>query len=152
MPESTKLLHLLLVEDDEDHVHIIRRSLDKSRVANTLDHVSDGAEALAYLRRDGQYADVSRPDIILLDLKLPKVDGHEVLAKIKDDPALCTIPVVVLTTSASEADRAQAYLHHVNSYVVKPLQAEAFLGLVDKLNVYWGLVNVRPPSRSPRAA
>lgn len=145
MPNRVHLLHFLLVEDDEDHAHIVQRSLKRSRVANTLDHVDDGAKAVDYLKQRPPYTDVPRPDVVLLDLKLPKLDGHEVLSAIKNDPALCSLPVVVLTTSDSETDRTRAYHHHVNSYVVKPLNAEGFRKLVEDLNVYWGLVNLGPP-------
>ncbi len=148
MAHDTHLLHFLLVEDDEDHAHIVLRSLKRSRSANTIDHVDDGAKALDYLFHRGDYEGSPRPDVILLDLKLPKLDGHEVLTAIKKDAQLSTIPVVILTTSDSETDRAKAYNNHVNSYVVKPLTAEGFRNLVEQLDVYWGLVNVGPPPKA----
>jgi len=145
MSEDTKLVHLLLVEDDDDHAYLVSRNLKSSRIANTLDRVSDGAEALDYLRKQGKYVGSQRPDIILLDLKMPRVDGHEVLEVVKSDPALKMIPVVVLTTSASESDRSKAYLSHANSYLVKPLDADSFQKMVQELNLYWGMLNLGPP-------
>src|SRR5690606_24500907 len=96
---------------------------------------------LDYVRRQGRFADVRRPDVILLDLKLPKVNGHEVLAAIKDDPDLCSIPVVVLTTSSAETDRLKAYRHHANSYLVKPINFSRFRQMVSDLSLYWGVWN-----------
>ena len=135
------MLRFLLVEDDEDHAAIVLRTLRRNRVGNVVDHVTDGAEALAYLRREGAFADREPPDIVLLDLKLPKVDGHEVLAAIKSDPALAPIPVVVLTTSAAETDRIKAYEHHANSYLVKPIDFKRFRQMVKDLDLYWGMWN-----------
>ena len=141
------LVHFLLVEDDESHAELVRRNLAKERVENTLDRVVDGAEALQYLRRQGPFADASRPDVILLDLKLPKVDGHEVLRIIKADDDLRSIPVVVLTTSDAEADREQAYALNANSYLVKPIDFEQFRRIVKDLSLYWGVWNRRSPRR-----
>ena len=145
MAGRAELLHLLLVEDDEDHAFLVARNLKASRIANTLDHVVDGEQAIDYLYRRKPYADSPRPDIILLDLKLPKIDGHEVLEMIKNNPALRAIPVVILTTSESESDRAKAYLRHANSYVVKPLDANGFQTMVEQLSLYWGMLNLGPP-------
>lgn len=141
---NANLIHFLLVEDDPDHANLVLRALDRNRVKNTVDHVVDGAEALAYLRKEGQYAQRPRPDVVLLDLNLPKVDGHQVLTEIKEDPDLQSIPVVVLTTSDAEADRLRAYRHHANSYVVKPLDFEQFRKMVDDLKYYWGVWNCGP--------
>lgn len=145
MDNQSRLMHLLLVEDDEAQAYLVKRNMSKGRLANTLDHVVDGEGALKYLRREEPYTDSARPDLILLDLKLPKIDGHEVLAEIKEDPRLRIIPVVVLTTSDAETDRAKAYEYHANSYIVKPLDATNFQELIDQLNRYWGLVNSPPP-------
>ncbi len=136
MPE-TQMMRFLLVEDDDAHAAITLRSLRQNRVANAVDRVADGALALEYLRREGN----PRPDIILLDLNLPKVDGHEVLAALKEDPELCIIPVVVLTTSDAEVDRLRAYQHHANSYLVKPIDFERFREMVRDLSLYWGVWN-----------
>jgi len=141
---TKKLVTFLLVEDDDIHAHLVTRSMENARVANEVIRVSDGAEAISFLRREGRFAGQPRPDIILLDLKLPKVDGHEVLAAIKEDETLRMIPVVVMTTSDTESDREQAYQHHANSYVVKPVDFEKFRKLVDDLSLYWGVWNESP--------
>ncbi len=127
-------------------------ALAQNRVANTVDRVADGEQALAYLRREGSFREAPRPDIILLDLKLPGIDGHEVLAVLKKDPSLCCIPVVVLTTSAAEADRARAYYNHANSYLTKPVDFEKFNQMVQDLKLYWCVWNqppVVPPAPPP---
>lgn len=139
-----RLLKFLLVEDDDDHAKIVSRSLQKERVANKVDRVKDGIEAMQYLRAEGSFQGVGPPDIILLDLKLPKKDGHEVLAEIKNDPSLRMIPVVVLTTSDAEIDRLKAYKHHANSYLVKPLDGVCFKKMVQELSLYWGVWNRAP--------
>jgi CheY-like chemotaxis protein len=140
-----KLVSFLLIEDDDDHAHLVIRNLKKARIGNEIHRVPDGVEALAFLRQQGQYAGQPRPDIILLDLKLPKLDGHEVLAAIKSDPELQAIPVVVMTTSNAEADRERAYEHHANSYVVKPVDFDKFKQLVVDLSLYWGVWNQPSP-------
>ena len=138
---ETKLLHFLLVEDDDDHAAIVLRTLQRNRVGNTVDRVADGQQALDYLRGTTQFAGRPRPDVILLDLKLPKVDGHEVLETIKNDPQFSSIPTVVLTTSDAEVDRMRAYSNHANSYLVKPVDFHRFRQMVDDLNLYWGVWN-----------
>jgi len=138
-------VQFLLVEDDEDHAELVRSVLSDYRVANLLDHVWDGEEAMAYLRREGKFAGSPRPDIILLDLKLPRMDGHEVLAEIKNDPKLLSIPVVMLTTSDAESDRIVAYSHYVNSYLVKPVDFTRFSDLIKTLGLYWSVWNAPPP-------
>jgi CheY-like chemotaxis protein len=141
---NKQLITFLLVEDDETHAHLVTRSLAKSRVANRVFRVADGAEALAFLKGEGKFKGAERPDVVLLDLKLPKLSGHEVLALIKTDPNLQKIPVVVMTTSDAESDRAKAYEHHANSYVVKPVDFEKFRQLVNDLCLYWGVWNESP--------
>ena len=130
---------ILLVEDDPAHAEIVRRNLEDFRVCNQLEHVSDGQSALDYLYGRGQWSNgtAKRPHIILLDLRLPKVDGLEVLRIIKEDPKFNSIPVIVLTTSAAEADMTRAYGHHVNSYLVKPLDLAQFVDLIASLGYYW---------------
>lgn len=131
---------ILLVEDNPAHAELVIRSFEDNMVANEIKHVMDGEEALDYLFRKGKYKDASkspRPHVILLDLRLPKIDGLEVLSQIKADEELMTIPVVVLTTSAAEADVTAAYDHHVNSYLVKPVNFEKFTQLMDSLGFYW---------------
>lgn len=141
---NKQLITFLLVEDDDTHAHLVTRSLSKSRVANFVHRVADGEKALQFLRGEGEYEGQEYPDVVLLDLKLPKVDGHEVLAAIKSDPELKKIPVVVMTTSDAESDRAKAYEHHANSYVVKPVDFEKFRQLVNDLCLYWGVWNESP--------
>lgn len=137
-------VHFLLAEDDDSHATITLRSLRASRIDSDIHRVTDGAQALDYLLHRGAFADVPRPDVILLDLKLPKVDGHDVLAAIKQNPELCDIPVVVLTTSDTETDRARAYAHHANSYLVKPTAYDAFRQMLSEVAVYWGFWNEPP--------
>jgi CheY-like chemotaxis protein len=135
---------ILLVEDDAAHAEIVRRNLEQSRLANHLIHVGDGQEALDYLHRTDKYPDAVRPGLVLLDLRLPKVDGLEVLREIKQDADLASIPVVVLTTSAAEFDVAQAYAHRANSYVVKPVDFGQFVDLMKTLGYYWLIWNRYP--------
>ena len=134
----------LLVEDDDDHAQIVIRSLKKENPEMGIARTVDGVEALRYLRGDGRYQGVSLPDVILLDLKLPKRDGHEVLAEIKNDEKLSSIPVVILTTSDAEPDRVQAYKLHANSYLVKPLDGGNFVKMVQDMSRYWGSWNRAP--------
>jgi CheY-like chemotaxis protein len=134
-------VQFLLVEDDDSHAMITMRTLRDHQLPKRVDRVSDGLEAMAYLRREGPYADRPRPDIILLDLKLPRLDGHEVLERVKGDPDLRCIPIVILTTSDAEADRMKAYQHYANSYLVKPIGYERFREMADELSDYWGAWN-----------
>lgn len=137
---------ILLVEDDPAHAEIVRRNLEGFRVANRLEHVSDGQEALDYLYLQGKWKDTPapRPHMILLDLRIPKLDGLEVLCIIKKDQNLAQIPVVVLTTSAAEVDKIKAYSCHVNSYLVKPLDLKQFVELIHSLGCYWLAWNNNP--------
>jgi CheY-like chemotaxis protein len=131
---------ILLIEDNPDHVELIRRSFGENRVANRLSTVADGQAALDYLFHQGSYADIGqhpRPDVILLDLRLPKVDGLEVLRRIRADESLRSIPVVILTTSGADRDIAQAYNRSANSYLVKPVSFEQFSQLMVDLGYYW---------------
>ena len=134
---------ILLVEDDPAHAEIVRRSFVNFRMVNRpvqLVHVADGQDALDYIFRRGKFQNPgqsSRPDLILLDLRLPKVDGLEVLKIVKEDADLASIPVVVLTTSSAEADVAKAYESHANSYLVKPMDFSQFNKLMDVLGFYW---------------
>lgn len=141
-----KTIRFLLVEDDDDHAAIILRGLKGSRVPSLTNRVRDGLEALSYLRRKEPFADADRPDVVLLDLKLPKLSGHEVLRAVKSDPDLRAIPVVVLTTSNADADRDQAYRLHANSYLVKPMDFVQFRQMVQDMNLYWGHWNQAAPS------
>ena len=138
---------ILLVEDDPAHAEIVRRNLENSRLANRLVRVADGQAALDYLYRQEEYSDPEvspRPGIVLLDLRLPKVDGLEVLATIKSDPDLSAIPVVILTTGSAEADMVKAYGDHANSYLVKPVDFQQFSALMEALGYYWLVWNEYP--------
>lgn len=133
-------LIILLVEDNPDHTELIRRSFDEHRVANKLYHVPDGEAALSYLYRRGDFSDPKKspiPNVILLDLRLPKVDGLEVLKEIKTSEQHRKIPVVILTTSTAERDVAQAYEYHANSYLVKPVDFSKFTHMMQDLGFYW---------------
>ena len=133
-------INILLVEDEPAHAEIVRRNFESFRIANRLEHVSDGEEALDYLYRRGKFSDPRmspRPGVVLLDLRLPKIDGIEVLKIMKSDPDLRRIPVVILTTSAAEADKISAYDNYVNSYLVKPVDHTQFVALMQSLGYYW---------------
>lgn len=135
--EAGVMIQVLLVEDDPGDVLITREAFAENKVRNQLSVVSDGVNALRYLRREGEYADVIRPDLILLDLNLPRMGGHEVLAKIKSDSDLQRIPVVVLTTSDAEEDVLRSYNLHANAYVTKPVDFERFLSVVRQIDEFF---------------
>jgi chemotaxis family two-component system response regulator Rcp1 len=130
-------IEVLLVEDSPGDVRLTREAFKDAKVLINLHVASDGAEAMAYLGREGKYASAPRPDLILLDLNLPKKDGREVLAELKESPALKCIPVVVLTTSASEADIQGSYRQHANCYITKPVDLEGFLKVVKSIDSFW---------------
>ena len=134
----------MLVEDNDTHAHLVERSLAKSDFPNYVFRVENGARALEFLRREGEFSNQIKPDVVLLDLKLPKIDGLEVLSVIKNDENLKRIPVVVMTTSNTQSDRAKAYEHHANSYVVKPIDFDKFRSLLNAVCVYWGQWNESP--------
>ncbi len=138
---------VLLVEDNPDHAELIMRSLEEHRIANEVRHLHDGQEALDYLLGRGEYsssADRPLPSLVLLDLRLPRVDGIEVLKVIKANEELKKIPIVVLTTSAADKDVMSAYLNHANSYLVKPVGFDQFEQLMDDLGLYWLGWNIAP--------
>ncbi len=132
-----KPIEILLVEDNPGDVRLSVEVLRDAKVHNHLNTVSDGVEALAFLRKEGIYANVSHPDLILLDLNLPKKDGREVLAEIKADDNLKRIPVVVLTTSQSEEDILKAYELHANCYISKPVNLDQFIKVVQSIEAFW---------------
>src|ERR1700742_433480 len=132
-----QLIEVLLVEDDPGDVLMTQEAFTEHKVRNNLTVVNDGVEALAYLRREGAYADATRPDLILLDLNLPRKDGREVLAEIKADPDLSLIPVVVLTTSGADDDVVRSYRLHANAYVTKPVDFEQFVGVVRQIDDFF---------------
>jgi CheY-like chemotaxis protein len=130
-------IEILLVEDNPGDVRLTIEALKEGRVGNHLNVADDGVEALAFLRRQERYADAPRPDLVLLDLNLPRKDGRETLAEIKTDPDLCHIPVVVLTTSEAESDVLKAYGLHANCYIVKPVDLDQFLQVVRSIEAFW---------------
>ena len=138
-----ELIEVLLVEDDAGDVLLIREAFEDHKVGNVLTVVSDGVEAMQYLRREGPHATARRPDLVLLDLNLPRKNGSEVLAEIKTDPDLAMIPVVILTTSESEEDVLDAYRQHANAYITKPVDFEQFRKVVFKIDEFFlGIVKL----------
>lgn len=140
-------IEILLVEDSPSDAFLAREALEFSKVLNSVHHVEDGVEALAFLRGEGVFAGKPRPGLILLDLNLPKMNGFEVLAAIKADPALHTIPVVVLTTSSVEEDIAKSYGLHANCYVTKPVEFSKLADVVRSINQFWFSVVTLPPGK-----
>ncbi|GEL47681.1 two-component system response regulator [Cellulomonas hominis] len=141
-----KVIDVLLVEDDPGDVLMTREAFEDNKVANRLAVVSDGVSALAYLRKEGEHADARTPDLVLLDLNLPRMDGREVLEAMKNDDALRSIPVVVLTTSEAEEDVVRSYSLHANAYVTKPVDFERFIEVVRQIDEFFVEV-VRLPQR-----
>jgi len=145
---NADLITVLLVEDDPGDVLLIREALADNKVGNTLVTVSDGVEAMRFIRGEGEHAGSERPDLVLLDLNLPRKSGTEVLEEIKGDPQLATIPVVVLTTSEAEEDVLRSYKMHANAYVTKPVDFERFKAIVQQIDDFFiGIVKL-PPHRS----
>ena len=133
------------IKDDPGDVLMTQEAFEEHKVRNNLAVVNDGTDAIAYLRREGQYADAPRPDLVLLDLNLPRRDGREVLAEIKNDPNLCDIPVVVLTTSQADEDILRSYKLHANAYVTKPVDFERFIAVVRQIDEFFVSVVKLPP-------
>jgi chemotaxis family two-component system response regulator Rcp1 len=134
---DAKTIEVLLVEDSEGDVRLTREAFKDAKVLVNLHVVSDGVQAMAFLRFEEGYANVPRPDLILLDLNLPKKDGREVLKEIKESEALASIPVVILTTSASEADILKSYRLHANCYITKPVGLSGFLDVIQSIDSFW---------------
>ena len=147
MKDETQLKPILLVEDNPQDLELALLALEKSNLANEVVTVRDGKEALDYLFRRGAYADrqLGNPAVVLLDLKLPKIDGIEVLEKIKAEASLQAVPVVMLTTSREEKDLLRSYQLGVNAYVVKPVAFKDFIEAIQELGVFWAVVNEPPP-------
>ena len=139
-------IDVLLVEDNPGDVRLTREAFREANASIRLHVASDGVEAMAFVRQEGPHADAPRPDLILLDLNLPKMDGREVLAQIKRDDRLKTIPTIILTTSGAQADILRSYQLHANAYVSKPLQLDTFQSLVSSINEFW-LTKARLPHR-----
>jgi CheY-like chemotaxis protein len=141
-------IEILLVEDNMGDVDLAREALETGKVRNTLHVVGDGEAAMAFLNRQGKYADAPRPDLILLDLNLPKKDGREVLSEIKSDAALRSIPVVILSTSKAEEDIIKTYDLHANCYITKPIDLHQFIRVVQAIEEFWFTIVKLPPHGS----
>lgn len=148
---SSPLRSLLLVEDNPNDVELTLTALKEANLANEIVVTNDGEQALNFLFRRGAHAGRTsrQPAVILLDLKMPKVDGHEVLRQVRADPELRLIPVVMLTSSREEKDLYESYDEGANSYVVKPVDFEEFITAISKLGVFWALLNEPPPKSQP---
>jgi CheY-like chemotaxis protein len=143
--EGERPIEVLLVEDDPGDVMMTREAFQDYKLHNQLHVVSDGAEAMAFLRHEGEYAGRPRPDLVLLDLNLPRMDGRQVLEAIKSDPELASIPVVVLTTSENEDDVLHSYSLHANAYVTKPVDFDSFIAVVRQIDEFFVSVVKLPP-------
>lgn len=143
--EHCRPIEILLVEDNPGDVRLTQEALREGKVRNHLHVAADGVEAMAFLRREGQHAQAPQPDLILLDLNLPKKGGREVLAEIKEDPDLRRIPVVILTVSKAEEDVLKSYNLHANCYITKPVNLDQFLEVVKSIEDFWLTVVLLPP-------
>ena len=139
-------IEILLVEDNPGDVDLARNALENSKIRNILHAVSNGEEAMAFLRCQGEYANASRPDLVLLDLNLPRKDGREVLAEIKSDDDLKRIPVVILTSSRDEEDILKSYNLHANCYITKPMDLDQFIKVVKSIEDFWFTIVKLPPT------
>jgi two-component system, chemotaxis family, response regulator Rcp1 len=143
--KNSRPIEILLVEDNPGDVRLTKESLREGKVHNRISVARDGVEAMAFLRQEGEHADAPRPDLILLDLNLPKKDGREVLAEIKTEDRLKHIPVVILTTSHAEQDILKSYDLHANCYVTKPVDLDQFINVVRSIEDFWLTVVALPP-------
>jgi two-component system, chemotaxis family, response regulator Rcp1 len=144
-PMGGRAVEILLVEDNQGDVRLTREALKEGHLNNRLSVVSDGIAAMDFLHRRGPHVDAPRPDLILLDLNLPRRDGREVLAEIKQDPNLRRIPVIVLTTSRAEEDLLRAYDLHANCFIKKPVEFDAFIEVIKTIENFWFTIVVLPP-------
>ncbi len=140
-------IHILLVEDNEGDILLIKEAFEEARIVNKISTVKDGEQAILYLTKSDPYSDVDMPDLILLDVNLPRKNGHEVLAFIKTSPGLKHIPVVMLTTSSAEKDIIESYKNHANCYINKPVEVDKFLNAILKIEEFW-IQLVKLPSGS----
>lgn len=140
-------IHILLVEDNEGDILLIKEAFEEARIVNEIRTVKDGEKAILYLKKSDPYTDVKVPDLILLDVNLPRKNGHEVLAFIKTSPGLKQIPVVMLTTSSSEKDIIESYRNHANCYITKPVEVDKFMDAILKIEEFW-IELVKLPSGS----
>ena len=146
--ENGRAVEILIVEDSAGDIRLTFEALKEAKVRNRMSAANDGVEAMAFLRKEGKYADAPTPDVILLDLNLPRKNGREVLAEIKADPRLRRIPVVVLTNSRAEEDIIKAYNLHANCYVTKPVDFQQFLNVIKSIEDFWLTVVKLPPNNS----
>lgn len=144
--KKTQIINILLVEDNPGDIRLIEEILKEGKIQNKLSIVNDGEEALLFLRKSNKYVNEHTPDIILLDLNLPKKDGREVLAEIKADPVLMLIPVIILTTSDAEQDIINTYAHHANCYITKPVDFNQFMNVIESIQSFW-LTIVKLPTK-----
>jgi len=145
IPSNAKDVEILLVEDNPGDIRLTREALKDCKMRNTLYVVEDGEEALSFLYKRGKYTNAPQPDLILLDLNLPKKDGKEVLSEIKENPGLKRIPVVILTTSKAEEDILKTYDLHANCYITKPVDFDQFISVVQKIEDFWFTIVKLPP-------
>jgi two-component system, chemotaxis family, response regulator Rcp1 len=143
---SHKQVEILLVEDNPGDVRLTTEALKEGKITNHLNVVNDGIEAMAFLRKEGKYSNVNRPDLILLDLNMPKKDGREVLTEIKNDHSLKSIPVIILTTSESEQDILMTYESHANCFISKPVDLDQFLKVTQLIEEFWLSIVKLPPN------
>jgi two-component system, chemotaxis family, response regulator Rcp1 len=143
---GTRQAEILLVEDNDNDVELTRMAFQKSRLLVKMHHAKDGEECMAFLRTEGKYADAPTPDLILLDLNLPRMDGREVLTEISADASLRHLPVVILTTSAEESEILKMYQLRCSSYIIKPVNLDRFMRVIQSLTDYWLTVVVLPPA------
>jgi chemotaxis family two-component system response regulator Rcp1 len=141
-------IDILLVEDNEGDARLAMEAMKDSKIRNTLHHVLDGEEAMAFLRRRGKYSEAPRPDLVLLDLNLPKKDGRQVLAEIKTDDDLKRIPVVILTVSSADEDIIKSYNLHANCYITKPLDLNQFMKVIKSIEDFWLTIVKLPPDEA----
>ena len=145
--DSSTAINILLVEDNPGDIRLSKEALIGKKICVNLSVVMDGEEAMEFLKKTGKYKDAVRPEIILLDLNLPKKDGRQVLAEIKNDPALKMIPVIVLTTSAAEEDILNTYANHANAYITKPVDFNKFISVIHSFENFW-LTTVKLPTKA----
>ena len=146
MTDEEKPVEVLLAEDNPGDVMLTKKALEQGKLANNLHVATDGVEALQFLRQEGEYSDEPRPDLVLLDLNMPRKDGQDVLKELKDDPDLRRIPVVVLTSSESEEDIAKSYELNANAYLTKPVDFDGFIEIVNRMENFWFKVVKLPES------
>jgi CheY-like chemotaxis protein len=149
--ERDRSAQVLLIEDNRGDAVLTRRAFKRARIANDITVAESGEKGLSILRREGQYADAPRPDIILLDLNLPYMHGRDFLSTVKDDPALRRIPVIVLSSSSADTDISAAYARHANGYITKPISSDTYDNVVSRLESYWFELMQLPPDEATPA-